>query len=48
MSAQFSAAYDLCFGEDYVLEDLAEEANEAGSDKNGDGLPDVFQSKKNL
>merc|ERR1712212_49498 len=43
VSGKFAAAYDKCFGADYVLEDLAAEANEADSDANGDGLPDVFQ-----
>merc|ERR1712083_1006178 len=37
------AAYDKCFGSDFDLEELAEDAFETGADANGDGLPDSFQ-----
>merc|ERR1711942_211752 len=36
-------AYDKCFGNDFDLEELAEDAFAAGADANGDGLPDSFQ-----
>merc|ERR1712121_219034 len=36
-------AYDKCFGNDFDLEELAEDAFATGADANGDGLPDSFQ-----